>query len=63
LDRRLSGPQNRSGSGGEEKNFQPLPAFEPPIIRPVAQRYTTELSLLIKNIKRSKKMKTKEEGK
>jgi hypothetical protein len=30
-------------AGGEEKNSQPLPEFEPPIIQPVAQRYTIEL--------------------
>jgi hypothetical protein len=29
LDRRLGGPQNRSGRGGEEKNFQPPPGIEP----------------------------------
>jgi hypothetical protein len=29
LDRRLGGPQSRSGhSGGEEKNSQPLPGLE-----------------------------------
>jgi hypothetical protein len=28
----------RSGRGGEEKNYQPLPGLEPPIIQPVAQR-------------------------
>jgi hypothetical protein len=30
----------------KEKNSQPLPGLEPPIIQPVAQRYTTELSRL-----------------
>jgi len=30
LDRRLDGPQNLSGHGGEEKNSQPLPGLEPP---------------------------------
>jgi hypothetical protein len=41
------GPQSRSGrSGGEEKNSQPLPGLEPPIIQPVAQHYTTELTRL-----------------
>jgi hypothetical protein len=44
LDRRLGGPQSRSGRGGEEENSQPLPGLEPSIIRPVAQRYTIELS-------------------
>jgi hypothetical protein len=44
LDRRVSGSQSLSGRGGEGKNSQPLPGFEPPIIQPVAQRYTTELS-------------------
>jgi hypothetical protein len=48
LDTRLGGLQSRSGSGGEEKNSQPLPGLEPPIIQPVAQRYTTELSRLTK---------------
>jgi hypothetical protein len=54
LDRRLGGPQSRSGRdgeeknsqtlprGGEEKNFQSLPAFEPPIIQAVDLRCTTE---------------------
>jgi hypothetical protein len=46
LDRRLGGPQSRSGRGGKEKNSQPVPGFEPPLIHPVAQRYTTELSQL-----------------
>jgi hypothetical protein len=29
LDRRLDGPQNRSGRGGEEKNSQLPPGIEP----------------------------------
>jgi hypothetical protein len=29
LDRRLSGPQNRSGHSGEEINSQPPPGIEP----------------------------------
>jgi hypothetical protein len=48
LDRRLGGPQSRCGRGDEEKNFQTLPVIEPSIIHSVAQRYTTELSLLVK---------------
>jgi hypothetical protein len=32
FDRSLGGPQSRFGHGGEEKNFQPLPGLEPPII-------------------------------
>jgi hypothetical protein len=47
LDRRLGGLQSRSGSGGEEKNSQPLPKLEPPIIQPIAQRYTAELCRLL----------------
>jgi hypothetical protein len=35
LDRRLGGPQSRSGHGGEKKNSQPLSGLEPPIIQPV----------------------------
>jgi hypothetical protein len=46
LDRRLGGTQRRSGRGGEEKNSHPLPGLKPPIIQPVAQRCTTELSRL-----------------
>jgi hypothetical protein len=42
----LGGPQNWSGYDGEEKNFQHLLGLESPIIQPVAQHYTTELSLL-----------------
>jgi hypothetical protein len=48
LDRRLGGPESQSGRGGEEKNFQPLPGLELPIMQPVAQRYTTELFWLFK---------------
>jgi hypothetical protein len=47
LDRRLGGPQSRSGRGGEKKHSQPLPGLEPPIIQPVTQHYTTELSWLV----------------
>jgi hypothetical protein len=47
LDRRLGGPQSQCGHCGEEKNTQPLPGFEPPIIQTVAQLYTTELSRLV----------------
>jgi hypothetical protein len=32
FDRRLGGPQSRSGRCGEEKNFQTLSGFEHPII-------------------------------
>jgi hypothetical protein len=42
LDRRLGGPQSRSGRGGEGKNSQPLPGLESPIIQPVAQRYVVK---------------------
>jgi hypothetical protein len=37
-------PQIRSGHVSQQKNSQPLSGLEPPIIQPVAQRYTTELS-------------------
>jgi hypothetical protein len=40
LDRSLGGSQSWSGRGGEEKNSQPLPGLEPPIIQPVANRRT-----------------------
>jgi hypothetical protein len=45
LDKRMDGPQSRSGEGGKEKNFQPLPELEPMIIQRVAQLCTTELYL------------------
>jgi hypothetical protein len=45
LHRRLGGPQSWSERDGEEKNSQPLPKLEPPIIQSVIQPYTTELSL------------------
>jgi hypothetical protein len=47
LDRRLNGSQSRSGySGGEEKNSHPHRDSNPrtPIVQPLVQRYTTELS-------------------
>jgi hypothetical protein len=47
LDRELSGLHGRSGCGGEEKNSQPLSEIEPPIIRPVAQRYMTDTEQFI----------------
>jgi hypothetical protein len=46
LDRRLGELQRRSERGGEEKNSQHLPGLEPPIIQPIAQRCSTELSWL-----------------
>jgi hypothetical protein len=46
LDRKLSGPQKRSGRCGEGKNSQPLLGIEPAINQPLAQRYTAELSRL-----------------
>jgi hypothetical protein len=49
LDRRLGESQSRSWRGGEEKNSQPLPGLELPIIQPVAQYYTAELSRFLIN--------------
>jgi hypothetical protein len=40
MDRRLGGPQSRSGRGGENKNSQPFPGLEPLIIQSLAQHYT-----------------------
>jgi hypothetical protein len=58
------GPQSLSGSSGEEKNSQPQPGLEPPIIQSVTQRYTTELSGLPNKgrnrEKKKKKMRRKE---
>jgi len=43
----LGGAQSLSRRGGEEKNSQPLPGLKLPIIQPLAQRYTAELSQLL----------------
>jgi hypothetical protein len=48
---RLGGPQSRSGRGGEEKNSYTLPELELPIIHPIAQCYTAELSQLLNESK------------
>jgi hypothetical protein len=42
LDRRLGGPQSRSGRRAEEEDSQPHRESNPrtPIVQPVAQRYT-----------------------
>jgi hypothetical protein len=50
LNRRLGGPQSRSGRGGENKNSQSLPRLEPLIIQSVAQCYTAELSWLLDGV-------------
>jgi hypothetical protein len=49
LDRRLGGTQCRSRRGGEEKNSQPQPGFEHPIIQSVALCYRTELLSRLRN--------------
>jgi hypothetical protein len=48
LDRKLGGPQGRYQRDDKKKNSEPLPGLEIPIIQPVAQRYTAELSRLLK---------------
>jgi hypothetical protein len=40
------GPRAVLGAMVKRKNFKPLLELEPPIIQPVAQRYTIELSRL-----------------
>jgi hypothetical protein len=50
MDKRLGGPQSRSGRGGEEKNSRFLPGLEPPITQPVAQRYITDVSRLLQSL-------------
>jgi hypothetical protein len=52
LDRRLGGPQSRSGRGGEEKNSQPPPGIEPyntdrPVRSPALYRLSYHGSHLI----------------
>jgi hypothetical protein len=60
LARRLGGPQSRFGRGGEEKNSQPLPGIETPIIQPVAHSCTTELSRLLHRNKYMMNLQIKE---
>jgi hypothetical protein len=50
LDRRLGGPQSRSGQGGE-KISSPYRDSNPPIIQLVHQLYTTELSRLLQDLR------------
>jgi hypothetical protein len=62
LDRRLGGPQSRSGHGGVKKHSQSLPGLKSPIIHTVAHRYTAELyQLLQRRLETTKKKKTKSE--
>jgi hypothetical protein len=50
----LGGAQSRSGHGGEQNNFQPLPGLEPPINQPVYRKqfetnshsYTDDIAML-----------------
>jgi hypothetical protein len=49
LDRRLAGPQSRSGSYGEEKNLLLLPGIEPRPSSPQPVSIPTELSRLYNN--------------
>jgi hypothetical protein len=54
LDRKLGGPQSRSGRGGEEKNSQPTPGIKPlnpdhPARSPVLYRYERGLLLRREN--------------
>jgi hypothetical protein len=52
LDRRLGGPQSRSGHGGKDKNSQPLRESNrwTPIAQPVARRYTDRAITALINI-------------
>jgi hypothetical protein len=63
LDRRLGGPQSRSGRGDEEKNSQLLPGLKPRTIHPVVQRYTAELTRLLMKIKWNERKTGSKEGK
>jgi hypothetical protein len=53
LDRRLVGLQSWSGCSGEEINSHTLLELEPSIIQPIAQRCTTELPQLMKEMVQS----------
>jgi hypothetical protein len=45
LDRRMSGPQSRSGRGGEKKNSQPPQGIEPRSSRPGTKTNECQTSL------------------
>jgi hypothetical protein len=55
LDRRLGGPQSRSGRGGEERNSQPPPGIEPynpdhPAHSPALYRLSYHGSVVTNNV-------------
>jgi hypothetical protein len=45
LYRKLGGPQSWSGHGVEEKNSQPSPEIEYPLLQSVVNHYTTDWSI------------------
>jgi len=45
LDKRLSGTQGRSGRGGKEKKYPPLPGIEPRSSNPQLSHYTDRATL------------------
>jgi hypothetical protein len=51
LDRRLGMLQSRSGRGGEEKNSQPLPELELPIIQFHSTKIWTKFVIIMTAIK------------
>jgi hypothetical protein len=52
LDRRLGGHQSWYGHGGEDKNSQPLPGLEHPIIQPTELKICINIHHLICNGKK-----------
>jgi hypothetical protein len=65
LDRKMDGPQSRSGRGGEEKNSQPLPGIEPqnpdrPARSPALYRLSYHGSFMLKVAKKSNWINTNE---
>jgi hypothetical protein len=49
LDRRLDGPQDWFGRGGEQKNILLLPGLETTLVQPVARRSAIMAPILIKD--------------
>jgi hypothetical protein len=46
LDRRLGGPQNRSGQCGQEKNLTPTDSYSNPLtVQPIAGHYTRTVAV------------------
>jgi hypothetical protein len=58
LDRRLGGPQSRSGRCGEENNLAPA-GIRTPAVQPIARRYTDSVNTEKPRVKARKKKRAR----